>query len=141
MVASVKQLIIEWVNPAGSGQNQLATASLKTDVLRGGVPALMVPPDKVWVVVDMVKGGGTTVGGRVEILVNDEPIGVTRDVVQYDPANPSRPDELVGTYFMGGSTLKANVYVNPNTGSTDIVETLELTIEEYTVEEFLEEYG
>lgn len=140
-MAQSKKLIIEWKNPTGSSQNQLVTGSLKTDILRPGVDALMVPPGKVWVITDVVKGNNVTIGGYVELLVNDEPVGTTDDVTRYDPANPSRPAEMVGVAFFGGSTIKANVYVNPNTGTTDATEQLIFYIEELDESEFYSKYG
>ena len=135
-----KKLIIEWTNPAGSSQNQLVSGKLKTDILRPGVDALMVPPGKVWVITDMVKGNAT-VGGYIELLVNDEPLGITDDVTRYNPGDPSRPSEFVGTAIMGGSTIKANVYVNANTGANNVTESFNFYIEEMTEEEFYAKYG
>ena len=129
-MATPKKLIIEWTNPAGSGQNDLVTAQLKTDILRAGTDTLIVPPGKVWVVTDAVVGSAT-VGGRVQIMVNDEPVATTDDVLRYDPSNPSRPTDLVGLFFTGGNTLKANVFVNANGGANPVTESLILYIEEY----------
>ena len=130
VVGGTKKLIIRWTNPNGSQQNALVVATLSTDILRGGSETLVVPPGKRWIIVDVVRGENVTVGGRVELLVDDEPIAITDDVRRYDPANPSRPRDLAGFYVRGQHTIKANVYVNANNTGADVTEELILYIEE-----------
>ena len=125
-----KKLIIEWVNPSGSSNNQLVTANLKTDILRGGTPTILVPPGKVWVIVDQVNGNAT-IGGKIELLIDDEPVALSDDATRYDPANSDRTRDLVGIRIYGGHTIKANVYVNANTGADPVTESMILYIEEY----------
>ena len=119
---------VVWTNPAGSADGDVVVAQIKTDPKRPGVPAVTVPKGYVYVVKDIFKKN-VSIGGRIEIIVNDmEVVYRSPDVLTFDPANPSRPmpPDII---LYEGDTVKINVYVNANGGTNAVTESLTFVVE------------
>ncbi len=116
-------MTIKWTNPAGSSDGQKVQATLQ---LFPDVPEDSKLLISKWVAIyDLYKGKNTTIGGKLRLKVyGTQPLIDTDDVLNLDPANPSRPkiDIIV---LPPNVMLTADVFVNANTGTTDATETAE----------------